>query len=141
MAWDIEYPEQYNAKIRHCKTNVCEPELCGKCGAVVGKATKKNGTTYLAFATQSERTSTWIAYKTRPHFAECTGQKPEHWVAPVVIKGAFVRVTKGRKVPIGTEGIVIWSGPSMYGQRIGIKDRTGLVHWTAASNAEPVEEV
>lgn len=60
------------------------------------------------------------------------------------IKGKRVRVIKGRKVPIGTEGIVIWAGEQSYSYhnttwRIGIKDDAGTVHWTAASNAEVLD--
>lgn len=55
-------------------------------------------------------------------------------------RGARVRVVKGRKVPKGTEGVVIWEGVGEYGTRIGIKDDAGTVHWTAASNAERIIE-
>lgn len=50
-------------------------------------------------------------------------------------KGDHVRVVKGRKVPIGTHGVVFWAGDSEYGQRIGLKDQAGVTHWTAAANA------
>lgn len=65
--------------------------------------------------------------------------------------GAVVEVVKGRKVPIGTKGTVIWIGegrsyaPRRYSwrnayaagpKRVGIKDAEGTVHWTAASNVE-----
>jgi hypothetical protein len=52
-----------------------------------------------------------------------------------VAKGRHAMVVKGRKVAIGTMGLVIWEGESTYGPRIGIKDAAGTVHWTAASNA------
>jgi len=51
-------------------------------------------------------------------------------------KGDRVRVYKGRKVPKGTEGEIIWEGHGDYGPRIGIKDDEGTVHWTARSNVE-----
>jgi len=35
-------------------------------------------------------------------------------------KGAVVRVTKGRKVPKGTEGTVFWLGDNGYGTSVGI---------------------
>lgn len=51
-------------------------------------------------------------------------------------KGRTVTVVKGRKVPIGTTGMVVWEGIDSYGaNRIGIKDASGHVHYTAASNA------
>jgi hypothetical protein len=53
-------------------------------------------------------------------------------------KGDTVTVVKGRKVPIGVTGTVIWVGESSFGYtvttRIGVKDAAGTVHWTAASN-------
>lgn len=54
------------------------------------------------------------------------------------LKGRHVRVVKGRKVPVGTEGTVVWAGFGDYGSRVGIKDAAGTVHYTAASNAEAV---
>lgn len=68
-------------------------------------------------------------------------------------RGRRVRVVRGRKVPRGTEGEVIWYGagknfgpvPRYRGgwstaapMRVGIKDAAGTVHWTAASNVEVV---
>jgi len=61
-----------------------------------------------------------------------------------------VRVVKGRKVPIGTEGEVFWMGSydhSKYGDpwgiytsvRVGIRDDLGNVHWTAVENIEVIE--
>ena len=56
-----------------------------------------------------------------------------------------VKVIKGRKVPIGTEGICFWLGSTCYGKygdpwgiytrfRCGIRDDSGEVHWTAIDN-------
>lgn len=60
-------------------------------------------------------------------------------------KGMPVRVVKGRKVPVGTEGWVFWSGVDQYsrtgGYRIGLKDSSGETHWTSADNVEVIEEV
>jgi len=52
-------------------------------------------------------------------------------------KGRTVTVVKGRKVPVGTAGVVVWEGSDSFrGEaRIGIKDASGHVHYTAASNA------
>lgn len=60
-----------------------------------------------------------------------------------------VRVFKGKKVPIGTEGIVFWMGSTDYSKygdpwgiytqyRAGIKDDEGNVYWTNISNLELV---
>jgi hypothetical protein len=54
-------------------------------------------------------------------------------------KGRQLRVVKGRKVPVGTEGVCIWIGEGGYGSRVGIKDATGVVHWTAASNTVAID--
>lgn len=55
------------------------------------------------------------------------------------MKGSKVRVSKGRKVPVGTVGVVIWMGEGKYGTRVGVKDEVGEVHWTAASNCTVLE--
>ena len=60
-----------------------------------------------------------------------------------------VVVVKGRKVPIGTTGIVFWMRPSGYDHnyaddaepeyRLGIKDSSGNVYWTTTKNVELVD--
>jgi len=63
-------------------------------------------------------------------------------------KGRRVRVVRGRNVPIGTEGVVIWRGSNDYGERVGIatsdrRDANGKnldVVWTAVSNVEALPE-
>jgi len=58
-------------------------------------------------------------------------------------KGMRVQVTRGRKVPIGTEGVLFWVGSTQFGKRIGFKDATDTVHWTAWGNFEftdPIDE-
>lgn len=52
----------------------------------------------------------------------------------VVRKGKTVIVFKGRKVPVGTTGECFWLGSTMYGERVGIRDAKGTVHWTAKDN-------
>ena len=62
-----------------------------------------------------------------------------------------VRVVKGRKVPIGTEGTVFWYGQDQYarntfrvfddgreGKRIGIRTDSGDKYFTAATNVEVI---
>lgn len=60
-------------------------------------------------------------------------------------RGKIVRVARGRKVPIGLVGEVIWYGDGNFGRRVGIgrgaKGRDGKytdVSWTAASNVDVV---
>lgn len=57
---------------------------------------------------------------------------------PMPRKGAMAKVFKGRKVPIGTEGICIWIGNGEWGARVGIKDAAGDVYWTAADNVTEI---
>jgi hypothetical protein len=57
-------------------------------------------------------------------------------------KGKRVRVTKGRKVPLGTEGTVVWKGVDQYANnrlhkthyRVGLKTDAGETHFTSADN-------
>jgi hypothetical protein len=55
-------------------------------------------------------------------------------------KGKTLKVVRGVKVPKGTTGTCIWLGKDKYAgkPRVGIKDASGTVHWTAASNCEVV---
>ena len=54
-----------------------------------------------------------------------------------IIKGQTVTVVRGRKVPKGTTGTIIWIGDDAYGKaRVGIKTEDGETHFTAASNVE-----
>lgn len=49
--------------------------------------------------------------------------------------GKKVRVVRGRKVPVGLEGEIIWVGRGYNdGTRVGIRDIQGTVHWTDAGN-------
>ena len=61
--------------------------------------------------------------------------------AKAVRKGRHVRVVRGRKVPKGTEGVCIWVGDGTWGERCGIKDAAGVVHWTASKNVEAIDDV
>lgn len=55
-------------------------------------------------------------------------------------KGRAVRVVRGRKVAIGTEGVVVWEGVDNWGKgRIGIKLASGETVFTAAANAEALQ--
>lgn len=63
--------------------------------------------------------------------------KADKLAAGQIIKGARVVVVRGRKVPRGTEGVVIWTGRDAWdNDRIGIRDDEGTTHWTAMKNAE-----
>ena len=58
-----------------------------------------------------------------------------------IAKGTEVKIVKGRKVPIGTVGTVIWTGVGKFGPRVGIKDAAGVIHWTQRVNVEPTGTV
>jgi hypothetical protein len=57
-------------------------------------------------------------------------------------RGKVVKVVKGRKVPVGTEGTVFWLGEDKYsrtgGYRVGFETFSGERHFTSLSNVEPV---
>lgn len=54
-----------------------------------------------------------------------------------IVKGQTVTVVKGRKVPKGTTGTVIWMGEDDWGnERVGIKTADGDSVFTAKSNVE-----
>lgn len=54
----------------------------------------------------------------------------------IVERGKQVVVFKGRKVPKGTTGECFWIGDKGWGLNVGIRDASGNVHWTAASNVK-----
>ena len=64
-----------------------------------------------------------------------------------IAKGKVVRVVKGRKVPVGTQGEVFWMKDSAWGMRLGIatSDRTDArgnwmdVAWVAAGNCSVID--
>lgn len=64
-------------------------------------------------------------------------------------KGKYVKVVKGKKVPLGTEGMVFWEGVDNWGnKKVGIalspekNIRGGYVNvaWTATSNCKVIEK-
>lgn len=85
-------------------------------------------------AYQTARMKKAMAEQDRRNAARALAEKK------VPAKGKLVRVVKGRKVPQGTEGVVIWEGAGDWGPRVGVKDAAGKVHFTAASNVEAVLE-
>lgn len=64
--------------------------------------------------------------------------------AEAVVKGARVVVERGRKVPHGTEGVVMWEGDATFGfhhvtHRIGIRTDAGDVVFTARENVRRLD--
>lgn len=76
-------------------------------------------------------------------------QRAEQWekdcerLAKSPVRDSTVRVIKGRKVPVGTEGEVVWKGDDRWngGTRIGIRDASGKVQYTNSNNAERIDVV
>lgn len=52
------------------------------------------------------------------------------------LKGQTITVVKGRKVKVGTTGVVFWVGETKFGWRVGFNDAAGETYWTAVSNVE-----
>ena len=58
--------------------------------------------------------------------------------------GQNVVVTRGRKIPVGTQGVVFYLSRKHYGQnrwfgyatRVGIKTADGVKYWTSTDNIE-----
>lgn len=85
------------------------------------------------------------AYKRYSTAAECRREwsrqiLSDSRAACQLTRGKHVVVIRGRKVPIGTCGTLIWVGEGDWGPRVGIKDAAGNVHWTAASNVQVTDE-
>lgn len=76
------------------------------------------------------------AHTCDPEAVEVTTARRELAMAQGKIdKGVPVVVYKGRKVPVGTRGVVTWTGEDSFGKaRIGLRDADGTTHWTAESN-------
>jgi hypothetical protein len=87
------------------------------------------------------------AYYTALALADLKAKAAEDALTPA--KGKAVKVVKGRKVPLGTEGVVIWVGEGRYygpvprykngwstkpAARVGLKTADGTTFFTAASN-------
>ncbi len=53
-------------------------------------------------------------------------------------KGRRVKVVRGRKIPVGTEGQCFWMGDTRYGTRVGLKNDAGETIWVDAKNVEAV---
>ena len=49
-----------------------------------------------------------------------------------------IRVVRGRKVPIGTVGVVFWVGSNRFGEAVGFKDERGTAMFTSIKNVEVV---
>jgi hypothetical protein len=89
---------------------------------------------------EAERPAREAAAKLAAEKAAAEAERIARYNATLPTKGKLAKVVKGRKVPKGTTGTVIWMGAGNFGTRLGLKDAEGTVHWTAASNCEAVVE-
>jgi hypothetical protein len=55
-------------------------------------------------------------------------------------RGGMVQVIKGRKVPIGFVGRVVWAGDSAFGPRLRIQNETGEAYFIAAGNVKVISQ-
>lgn len=89
----------------------------------------------------------WVNDFRKPAFVKIALEK-HHKDCAEIEKGKEVVVMRGHKVPIGTKGVVFWTGIKNfdpYGRsfgerlRVGIKDADGNVYWTDASNCDVLD--
>lgn len=117
--------------------------ICDSCGAEVVQVQKDGQRPYLVDTHLAGFYATVTFYCWRKHTCDperverYTAAKTEHIARGEIIKGARVTVVRGRKVPKGTVGTVIWLGEDNWGKaRLGLRTDDGETHWTAASNCE-----
>lgn len=133
-------------------TAMGKPFDCKHCGLEVVWAVSKNNKKYLASIKNwsGDEVAITIAFypahecdRNAERAAERAAIKKaaldEKLSRGLLIKGQTVTVVKGRKVPKGTTGVIVWEGEPVTAysktvQRIGIKDAEGNMHYTASSN-------
>lgn len=112
---------------------------------------KKNEPEHLEFA--STRGWSYPSYSSRPDATPDIQEKFAAWKevkrieqlaanaakeAATPRKGKTIRVVRGRKVPIGTVGVVFWVGSNRFGEAVGFKDEAGNALFTSLKNVEVV---
>ena len=127
---------------------------CNKCGEEVYFDVNRNGKRYLAadiVAQYDEGVGKWK----QPHYCSPTmiplyaavlAEREEARVAAVangeIAKGQTVEVFKGRKVPVGSTGVIFWVADAFDGAgvtRVGFKTETGEAHFTDVANVKVVK--
>lgn len=115
---------------------------CGECGQLVARVDKPGQPKFLANTHHAGQYQTLTYYCFSRH--ECDPERKVAYLAELdrkiaegqIIKGAEVEVYKGRKVPVGTIGVVRWMGIDQWGnERVGLSvaGQDKLVY-TAKSN-------
>ena len=98
-----------------------------------------------ATADMQEKARQWLRAKVKAYIPGLVSNH-SHDRANTVTKGDKVRVAKGRKFKVGTEGVVFWIGDTRYGVSVGVRtsDRKGTdgkwadVFFIARANLEVV---
>jgi hypothetical protein len=98
------------------------------------------GWSYPCYASRADATpevkAAYAVWEAKRHQAAAEARERERALRPE--KGKNLRVVRGRKVPRGTTGVCIWRGSGQWGERVGLKDSSGTVHWTSIKNVEVV---
>ena len=152
-----------NAYRTQPKSKTYEPFACRDCGCEVVWAVSKKGNTYLAqivkwmsdcHSSSNGRTNERTFYP----FHKCTpdaeyqrryneameAQQEQNATAIAngeIVKGQRVEVFKGRKIPIGTTGVIFWiaSQPDQFDVvKAGIKTETGETVWVNSAHLKAI---
>ena len=130
---------------------------CKKCGCECFWDTNRNGKRYLAVNVSQEYEFGRGGWK-MPHYCKATPEEAAAYQAQLqnlkdqqaerdaqgvangeIVVGQTVKVYRGRKVPIGTVGIVFWvadKADRFDTWKIGIKDEAGVKHFLAINNVD-----
>jgi hypothetical protein len=124
---------------------------CRECGVQVVWATSKAGKNYLSepWTWSDDETGTHqkvipLGHKCKPNpewkaeaAAIVAAQFEADLASGKIVNQSPVVVFKGRKIPVGTTGIVTWMGEDNWGAaRVGIRTESGEVVYTAQSNVK-----
>lgn len=130
---------------------------CKRCGCECFWDTNRHGKKYLAVKMIQEYEGGTGGWK-QPHYCQATDEEAAEYQAGLqrlideqkrqneialangeIVVGQIVKVYRGRKVPIGTMGVVFWIAEEedAFGcYKIGFKDDAGNKHFTAIHNVD-----
>lgn len=127
---------------------------CRGCGEQVFFDTNRNGVRYLA-ETAGQQYEGGMGRWKQPHrhteeavarWAEVTRQAQERLAEAVargeLVKGQTIEVYKGRKIPVGTVGVIFWVAPEADGYgvvKVGFTTADGVKHFTNIKNVRAKE--
>lgn len=125
---------------------VSSPTECRNCGAQVVKCVTKSGSTYIANIDVWE--GDMGGFKTLYPSHNCDENEVAYYQARIerelaegkIVQGQHVIALRGRKVPVGTAGVVFWIkhvedyDGKILSTRIGIKDEHGNAHFVDAKH-------